>query len=60
MTHRTLSLKREPLTELSGDDLAAVVGGEPPVSPSLDPGCDDGFTTPPAYCLTFAGSRCIY
>lgn len=27
---RSLTLKRESLTELTGDDLAAVVGGAPP------------------------------
>lgn len=29
MTKRTLSLKRETLTELSNEDLTAVVGGVP-------------------------------
>lgn len=58
MTRRTLSLKREALTELGTADLASVVGAAE--SPSLDPACDDLPTTPPAYCLTFRGSRCIY
>ena len=48
---RKLTLNRESLSELTGDDLAAVVGAAPeplPTTPDL------------GACLTFKGSRCIY
>lgn len=50
MTKRTLSLKREALTELATDDLRTVVGGAPPTLnvreclPSREYSCIDCIT----------------
>ena len=60
MTRRTLSLKRETLAELTEGELSSVAGGATLVCPgdlSIKDGCP---TQELAYCLTFAGSRCIY
>ncbi|HWL34687.1 MAG TPA: hypothetical protein VNQ77_00700 [Frankiaceae bacterium] len=54
MKKRTLSLNRESLTELSIEDLGAVVGAEAPDLPT------EGGVEGLGYCLTFRGSRCIY
>jgi hypothetical protein len=56
--NRTLKLNRETLSELSQDDLNAVVGAEAPDLPDL-PTLDFGIQGIGA-CLTFYGSRCIY
>ena len=51
---RKLTLKKESLTELSEAELGSVAGGE------LSGECLPDQTMPLAYCLTLAGSRCIY
>jgi hypothetical protein len=58
MKNRTLKLNRETLTELSQDDLNAVVGAEAPEAPDV-PTLDFGIKDIGA-CLTFYGSRCIF
>lgn len=58
MNNRKLTLNRESLTELSNDDLSAVVGAEAPDLPDLP--TLDGGVNGLAYCITLAGSRCIY
>ncbi len=64
MDRRRLSLKRETLAELTTGDLAAVVGASGDCTTinektSLVGDCDYE-TSPLAYCLTFAGPRCIF
>jgi len=61
---RRLTLKRESLTELTTDQLGAVVGGvtgdcEPREVTSLIVQCGRE-SSPVAYCLTLAGPRCIF
>ena len=55
---RKLTLKKESLVELSAAELTSVAGGEAPYASLVVADC--GITQPPAYCLTLAGSRCIY
>lgn len=58
MKNRKLTLNRESLTELSIEDLNAVVGAEAPDLPDLP--TLDGGVAGLGYCLTFAGPRCIF
>jgi hypothetical protein len=61
---RKLTLKKEDLNELTLAELGAVAGaasalGVCQAASVVVEECD-GYTTPLAYCLTLAGSRCIY